>query len=216
MGKNEAVTKNKKSSRVLYFFAVLFVALSILFTVINATLIFTGFAPAPEFLLFPAFVAFVTGLVSWVSARALRKSFLFLFSTVFSFLTSALFFFSAMFPIYGVFWPVLVFFCGISFFFAGVVKKRRFLNFYTVLSGAFLLLGGVFLLFSSKIIPFSFASVFIYVFPPFVLVFIAAVSAVLNSRGEKRIGAGVPPTADGRMEQAEEKNACGRIGRKDF
>ncbi len=179
MGKNGA-------GKLLYFFAVFFITFSLLFIMVNATLIFAGFGYVN--LLFSSVVALAAGMLSWISARKIRKCFLFLFSAVFCFQTFFLFFFSAVSPVKmssGIFWPVLVLFCGISFFAAGVMKKKRILNFYTVVSGGFLILGGIFLLFSSEIIPFSFSSMFVYCFPVFILIFIAVVSAFVSFRMER-------------------------------
>lgn len=191
MGKNGAGfnAKKKEGGKVLYFLAMIFIAISLVFIVVNSTLIFAGVAHIH--LLLSALVAFAAGFISWFSVRKIRKGFLFLFSFLFCLLTSCLFFFSAASPgkmSSGVFWPVLVLFCGISFFYAGIMKKKRLLNFYTVIAGAFLILGGVFLLFSSEIIPFPFSSMFVYFFPPSILIFMAVVSAIVNSRRERSEG----------------------------
>lgn len=198
MGKNGCGVKKKPRKKVSYICAVAFLYLALTFLAVNATLLFAGFSFFPAVV--PALAAAAAFVSAVVSARCFRKRFLFLFSAVFCFLTSALFFFFFFGSRYkmtsGVLWPLLVIFCGFSFLTAGIWKKKRLVNFYSVIAAAFLFLGVLFFLFSCNIIPLSFSSVFLLVFIPFVLVFAAAVSVLVHTRREKAQESGKPVDAE--------------------
>ncbi len=171
----------------LYFLAVAFVYTAMAFIVVNSTLVFAGFRFANPIL--PALVSFAAFAVAALSTLKLRKSFLFLFATCFCLLTSGLFFFFFFVSRHkmtsGVLWPLLVVFCGFSFLFAGAIKKRKIVSFYSVIALAFIILGICFFLLSSNILSISLASVFLYFFIPFILIFLAAAGAFLNNYAEK-------------------------------